>query len=56
MSKKRVSYHIAEQVLKEFNSVAKNNAINKSALIELLIKKWIEDKELISNENNKEQK
>jgi len=56
MSKKRVSYHIAEQVLKDFDSVAKNNAINKSALIELLIKKWIEDKDISSDEKKKEQK
>tara|TARA_Y100001958_G_C21238767_1_gene565897 strand:- start:3138 stop:3308 length:171 start_codon:yes stop_codon:yes gene_type:complete len=56
MSKKRVSYHIAEQVLKEFDSVAKNNAINKSALIEILIKKWMEDRGFPSNDNKKEQK
>jgi metal-responsive CopG/Arc/MetJ family transcriptional regulator len=56
MSKKRVSYHIAEQVLKDFDSVAKNNAINKSALIELLIKKWIEDKDISSDEKKKGQK
>lgn len=54
MSKKRVSYHIAEQVLKEFDSVAKNNAINKSALIELLIKKWMEDKEHLFKKNKKQ--
>lgn len=40
-TKKRVDYSIDKKIIDEFNKVAKEKAINKSGLIELLIREWI---------------
>ncbi len=39
--KERVTHTIDFDLSKKFNKITKDNAINKSALIEKLIKKWI---------------
>jgi len=43
--RKHTAYTLDENLIKEFNKKAKENAINKSALIELLIKKWLKENE-----------
>lgn len=45
MTKERVTHTIDENVSKKFNKLTKENAINKSALIELLITQWIKNRE-----------
>jgi len=40
--KKKVNYNINVETIKEFNTLTKVKAINKSQLIENLIKKWVE--------------
>lgn len=40
-SKIKASYNITKTVLEEFDKIAKEKAINKSGLIELLIIDWI---------------
>ena len=40
-TKKRVDYSINKRVIEELDKIAKEKAINKSGLIELLIKEWI---------------
>ena len=41
-TKQKASYTINKEILREFNKKAKIFSINKSALIETLIQKWIE--------------
>lgn len=41
-TKKMVNYSINKTILKKFDEISMKRAINKSALIELLIKEWIE--------------
>lgn len=41
MAKERITHTINENVSKEFNKLTKENAINKSALVEKLISNWI---------------
>lgn len=41
LTKIKVNYSIDKNTIDEFNKVAKAKAINKSGLIELLIKEWI---------------
>ena len=38
---KKISYSLSSMVIEEFDKRAKELAINKSALIELLIKEWL---------------
>ncbi len=40
--KKKVNYNVSIEVIKEFVELTKVKSINKSQLIENLIKKWIE--------------
>jgi hypothetical protein len=40
-NKTKANYNITKSVLKEFGTVTKEKAINKSGLIELLICEWI---------------
>lgn len=40
--KVNVNYTISEKLLEKFAEVSKENAINRSALIEILITKWLE--------------
>jgi hypothetical protein len=40
-NKIKASYNITKTVLDEFNKIAKEKAINKSGLIEMLIIDWI---------------
>jgi len=40
-TKKRVDYSIDQKTIDKFDKIAKEKAINKSALIEILIKEWI---------------
>lgn len=40
--KVRVNYTVSEKVVKQFTKAVKENAINRSALIEILITKWLE--------------
>ena len=40
--KKKVNYNVNTEVINKFNELTKIKAINKSQLIENLIKKWIE--------------
>ena len=42
-TKKVINYSINKDLLKEFNRIAKEKAINKSGLIELYIKNWVEE-------------
>jgi len=42
--KKRVNFNINIEILKEFNKVAKNKAINKSQFIENYMKEWLMEK------------
>ena len=37
----KVNFNVNTKVLKDFNKLAKEKAINKSQLIENLIKEWI---------------
>ena len=39
--KKVVNYTVDKETVKEFNKICKEKSINKSALIDALIKKWI---------------
>lgn len=39
--KVKANYNISESVLKEFGKVTKEKAINKSGLIEIMIKDWL---------------
>ena len=41
-TKKRVDYSINKEIVQEFNKISKKKAINKSALIELMISEWID--------------
>jgi hypothetical protein len=43
LTKIKVNYSISKNVIEEFNKVAKENAINKSGLIELFIKEWTQN-------------
>lgn len=43
-----INYSINKDLLKEFNRIAKEKAINKSGLIELYIKKWVEEQKTIN--------
>lgn len=43
MAKERVTHTIDSEISKEFNELTKENAINKSALIEKMIKEWIKN-------------
>ncbi len=40
-NKIKANYNISEVVLKEFGKVTKEKAINKSGLIEIMIKDWL---------------
>lgn len=40
-TKTKVNYSIDKNTIEEFNKIAKKKAINKSGMIELLIKDWI---------------
>ena len=39
--RKKISYTVEECVVNKFDNVCKENGINKSALIEILIGKWL---------------
>jgi hypothetical protein len=39
--KHKVNFNINIEILKEFNKIAKENAINKSQFIENYMKEWI---------------
>jgi len=39
----KVSYSVDKSLIKEFNKLAKEHAINKSGLMELFIKQWIKE-------------
>lgn len=41
-TKKNINLTIDEKTWKEFSKIAKENAINKSQLIDLYLKRWIE--------------
>lgn len=41
LTKIKVNYSIDKKVIEEFDKIAKEKAINKSGMIELLIKEWI---------------
>jgi metal-responsive CopG/Arc/MetJ family transcriptional regulator len=43
MKKERITHTVDKKVVEDFNRITKLNSINKSALIENLIKKWIKD-------------
>lgn len=45
MAKERVTHTIDKTVADNFNKISKENAINKSALVEKLIKNWIKEQE-----------
>ena len=45
--KKKMNFTINEKVIGEFNKACKQQGINKSALIELMIEKWLIGKEEI---------
>lgn len=40
LTKVKVNYSIDKNVIREFNEISKKKAINKSGMIELLIKDW----------------
>ena len=40
-NKTKANYNISKSVLKEFGQITKEKAINKSGLIEILIKDWL---------------
>lgn len=40
--KTKTNYNIKTTVLKEFNKLSKEKAINKSALIEIFMSQWIQ--------------
>lgn len=40
-SKIKASYNITKTVLEEFDKIAKEKAINKSGLVEILLTEWI---------------
>jgi metal-responsive CopG/Arc/MetJ family transcriptional regulator len=44
MAKTTVSFTVDQNVAKEFNKYADENAINKSALVEKLIKEYLKKK------------
>ena len=44
--KKKMNFTINENVVGEFNKACKQKGINKSALIELMIEKWLIGKEV----------
>jgi len=43
LTKTRVNYSIDKEIIKEFDKLSKEKAINKSGLIELFIKNWIKE-------------
>lgn len=43
--RQKVAYSVNKEVVKDFNKRAKELSINKSALIENLIKKWLKENE-----------
>lgn len=43
--RKHTAYTLDDNIIKKFNQITKEKAINKSALIELLIKKWLKENE-----------
>jgi len=43
LNRQKAAYTIDKSILKDFNKKAKELATNKSALIELLIKKWLKE-------------
>ena len=45
INKQKVGYAINKKLLKKFNKKSKELSINKSALIENLIKKWLKENE-----------
>lgn len=50
IKKIKTNYNISECVIAEFNQLAKEKAINKSGLLEILILEWIKNNK---NEQNK---
>jgi len=47
LTKIKVNYSVDKNLIEKFNKVAKQKAINKSALIELFIKDWVNQQEKI---------
>ena len=54
MDKKiKVNYNINESTLVDFNKKAKERAINKSGLIEIMMKDWLKSIKMNQTKNNK---
>jgi hypothetical protein len=45
LNKQKVAYTVNKEIVKQFNRRAKELSINKSLLIENLIKKWMKENE-----------
>jgi len=44
--KKKMNFTINDKTVEEFNRACKKNGMNKSALIEIMIQKWLKGKEV----------
>jgi len=43
INRQKIAYTVNKKIVKQFNEKAKELSINKSALIENLIKKWLRE-------------